>query len=235
MKSSLKPVPSLHKKLMLDQPLSRDTETAYRVISNAECAEPPVNLIREGEVLVSVELQEAAPFLVGEVSPNDHIECLSVERLDDSTVLSFGGIEQPIVEWALDYGITPGIIIARLERGMTVADAIVTPMAVAHAGQQLPIFHKKQADRRPRKRARRAISVRYSHDGEALTIGEWADRTGFCEHMIRKRLRTGWSIEQAVSTPPTPRGNRRTPPGWSPICPLPRGPARGAPRKSFPK
>lgn len=129
-----------------------------------------------------------------------------------ATILAHEGFEQPIKEWALDYGVTPGIIIARLERGMSVADAIVTPMAVAHAGQQLPIFHKQQADRHPQQeRERRPINVRHEHDGHALTVGEWARRTGLKEHTIRRRLRDGWSIEQAIGYPPMPPNGRRTP------------------------
>lgn len=212
MKSSLKPVPALHKKLMLDQPLSRDTETADRFVSNAECAELAVNLIREGEVLVSVELHEAAPFLVGEVSPNDHIVCLSVERLDDSTVLSLDGIEQPIVEWALDYGITPTIIIGRLERGTTIADAITMPMKTGYRGQKLSspdieAFIRTNSKRwgRERRRARKRNGPEpqtYTFDGKTLSIPEWSKLTGLKIVTIRARLYAGWDIAKALTSLP---------------------------------
>ncbi|MEW9838088.1 hypothetical protein [Mesorhizobium marinum] len=42
--------------------------------------------------------------------------------------LTHDGITQPIVEWALDYGIPPGLILKRLQRGMSVGPAITTPM-----------------------------------------------------------------------------------------------------------
>jgi hypothetical protein len=44
----------------------------------------------------------------------------TVEPINDSTLLLFEVVEQPIIEWALDYGITPAIIIGRLERGMSI-------------------------------------------------------------------------------------------------------------------
>lgn len=53
------------------------------------------------------------------------------------TILEHDGTSQPIIEWALDYGITPSIIIARLERGLSIADAITTPMQTGFRGQRL--------------------------------------------------------------------------------------------------
>ncbi|WP_311028215.1 hypothetical protein [Mesorhizobium koreense] len=57
-----------------------------------------------------------------------------------ATMIAFDGIEQPVTEWALDYGIAPAVIIARLERGMPVAEAITKPM-VAARGQKLSGEH----------------------------------------------------------------------------------------------
>lgn len=54
-----------------------------------------------------------------------------------ATILEYDGISQPITEWALDYGITPAIIIGRLERGEAIANAITTPMQLGHRGQRL--------------------------------------------------------------------------------------------------
>ncbi len=53
------------------------------------------------------------------------------------TILEHDGIQQPIVEWALDYGITPAIIIGRLERGVAVSEAITIPMQTGFRGQRL--------------------------------------------------------------------------------------------------
>ncbi len=119
-----------------------------------------------------------------------------------TTILAHDGIEQPITEWALDYGITPAIIIERIRRGVSIADAITTPMTVSHVRQQLPVFHKQQVDRPTRKQPkRRGFKVQYVHNGEALTIAEWAKRTGLKDHTIRSRLKSDWSIEAALTTP----------------------------------
>ncbi|MCZ7930828.1 hypothetical protein O9X90_00745 [Agrobacterium leguminum] len=53
------------------------------------------------------------------------------------TILEHDGIQQPVIEWALDYGITPAIIIGRLERGVAVSDAITIPMRTGFCGQRL--------------------------------------------------------------------------------------------------
>jgi len=45
-------------------------------------------------------------------------------------------------------------------------------------------------------------NVRLSHNGEVKTVAEWAEATGLRSDTIRRRLLNGWSIEQALSTPP---------------------------------
>lgn len=60
------------------------------------------------------------------------------------TELTFDGTTQPISEWALDYGITPAVIIARLERGLSIEEAITKPMVVAR-GQRLPSSKRRGA------------------------------------------------------------------------------------------
>lgn len=64
------------------------------------------------------------------------------------TILEHDGIQQPIIEWALDYGITPAIIIARIGRGLSVADAITRPMATGHKCQRLPVYSDDQRNTR---------------------------------------------------------------------------------------
>ncbi|MDW9841316.1 hypothetical protein GOB05_15210 [Sinorhizobium meliloti] len=123
-----------------------------------------------------------------------------------ATILEHDDIKQPILEWALDYGITPAIIIGRLERGMSIADAITTPMFVGHAGQRLPIFSCKQVHRGQRKPTNRVQSKRtdrsamtYTHNGKTLTLAQWALATGLSKNTIYGRLYAGWSIERALT------------------------------------
>lgn len=52
-------------------------------------------------------------------------------------LLTFYGITQPITEWALDYGITPGLIVRRLRHGLSPERAITKAMP-AKPGDRLP-------------------------------------------------------------------------------------------------
>lgn len=130
-----------------------------------------------------------------------------------STNLAHDGIEQSITEWALDYGITPGIIMARLERGVSIADAITMPMKVGHRGQRLPTFSRKQAAirtvshlppaprehhvrERPTGRAHNAKPIEY--DGLSLTVREWSKLCGVPFNTMYQRLRAGWAFADVV-------------------------------------
>lgn len=118
-----------------------------------------------------------------------------------ATNLAYDGIEQSITEWALDYGITPGIIMARLERGMSIADAITRPMRVGHIGQRLPFYSRKQMGaKRTHGRIRSGkLAKTYSHDGMTLSIPEWSRITGLKVGTIGARLRSGWAIADALT------------------------------------
>ena len=115
------------------------------------------------------------------------------------TILTFEGRKRSVKDWALDYGITPNIIIARLERGMSIADAITKPMQVAFAGQQLPIFSRlqKSVATKPRKRKKPV----YSFNGMTMTLDGWAALTGIREATLKTRIRTNWPLNLALTAP----------------------------------
>lgn len=125
-----------------------------------------------------------------------------------ATILENDGIKQPITEWALDYGITPAIIIARLERGETVAEAITKPMKVGHRGQRLPAIR-----RRPQRATNSdqvgSTSTTFTYSERTLTVAEWARLTGLTSGTLGARLRSGWSIDRALTTPPDKKRGRR--------------------------
>lgn len=134
-----------------------------------------------------------------------------------ATMLEHDGVKQSIAEWALDYGITPAIIIGRLERGEAIANAITAPMKVGHRRQRLPIYSRKQMASPQRhgqnsNSERRSIGTTYRHDGRWLTIAEWSDVTGLKIVTIRARLYAGWDIGRALSAP-TDRNGRDCEPG----------------------
>lgn len=127
-----------------------------------------------------------------------------------ATILEHDGMKQPITDWALDYGITPAIIIARLERGMAIADAIIKPMKTGYRGQRLPIFSKQQVPpRKKRTPSDHPATKTFTHDGNTLSLSDWAQQTGLKVKTLQSRLRKGWSLELALSEPTGARlGNR---------------------------
>lgn len=124
-----------------------------------------------------------------------------------SRTLTLDGITQPISEWALDFGILPEVIIARLERGWPVEQAITHPMVVA-PGQKLPASFTTPPRRRrgSRPAAQKRTGRRFQHDGHNLTIADWSERTGIGVATINYRLRQGLTFEQAIGLTTMPRG-----------------------------
>ncbi|MDW5318492.1 hypothetical protein [Rhizobium sp. PL01] len=90
MTSLLKPVSSLHKKLMFDKTLSSVGKTCF--LGQAKLAEFPVSVVTEGCALVTEEPQQIVPFVVREFPPFYH-DHLPVELIDDSTLLLLEGVE----------------------------------------------------------------------------------------------------------------------------------------------
>ncbi|WP_457586096.1 hypothetical protein [Ensifer canadensis] len=123
-----------------------------------------------------------------------------------ATILQHDGIKQPIIEWALDYGITPKILIGRLERGMTIANAITMPMKTGHRGQRLPVYSRKQLAA-PRSRPS-AHAKTYTYEGKTLTVREWSRLTGIKQTTIASRIRKGWSIDRALTAARDGRGRK---------------------------
>lgn len=126
-----------------------------------------------------------------------------------ATILEHDGIKQPIKEWALDYGITPAIIIGRLERGMSTADAITTPMRTGYRGQKLVsrdmetfiASNARRAAHEPSKPngPRGKTGHTYTHDGKTLTVKEWSELTGLQTGTIRLRIRSGWPSDRVFA------------------------------------
>ena len=80
--------------------------------------------------------------------------------MNAATIIEHDGTRQSVKEWALDYGITTAIIVARLKAGQTPAQAIETPI-IALRGQ---ILGKQAAVYPRRKKAPRKVPT-YTQDG----------------------------------------------------------------------
>lgn len=45
-------------------------------------------------------------------------------------------------------------------------------------------------------------NVRLTYRGETLTVAQWSDRLGFGRELLPSRIRRGWTVERALTTPP---------------------------------
>lgn len=50
------------------------------------------------------------------------------------------------------------------------------------------------------------MSRNITHDGQTLTIAEWADKTGQSPQLLHYRLNSGWPIADALTKPTGKRG-----------------------------
>ena len=128
-------------------------------------------------------------------------------------MITMDGITQPIVEWALDYGIYPAVITDRLAHGWAVERAITTPMIVAQ-GQRLSLTHLPNLAKygctpdRPRiRRSHTKQGKRLTFDGRCLTVREWSAVVGVSSHTIHHRIRAGLPIDQVLG-PALPGGRK---------------------------
>lgn len=85
---------------------------------------------------------------------------------------------------AEEYGIPPETIYGRIHAGMTLEEALI---------------HPKFASRDPN-----AVNV-LEINGITRTKKEWTELNGISRSLLSFRLKRGWSLERAVSTPPEPR------------------------------
>lgn len=119
-----------------------------------------------------------------------------------NSALAFDGVTQPIVEWALDYGIPATLIVDRLEQDWSVERAITTPMPTT-PGMKLPASSTRK-QRGKCGRPPRAITL----NGKTMIIDEWAKLLGIKPGTIRQRLSEGQDAEEALRPTRTPRQHR---------------------------
>jgi transcriptional regulator of acetoin/glycerol metabolism len=77
------------------------------------------------------------------------------------------------------------------------------------------------ARRRTRMRRRRGVPERQpsllTFQGETLRVAAWAKRAGIPRKTLYHRLRVGWSVERALTTPPGPSRCAATPTVEEPV------------------
>jgi hypothetical protein len=92
-------------------------------------------------------------------------------------------------EWARRSGLSIGTLQRRIESGMDASTALSKP---ANQGHRL--------DGSPRNQDRKD-AVQLTVGGRTRCLAAWARESGLSESCIRGRLRSGWSVEQALTKP----------------------------------
>lgn len=105
------------------------------------------------------------------------------------TEIEFEGVTQSISEWAIDYGILSSVIVGRLKKGWSVADAITKPVSVRR-GYRLPsLSDRRKAD---------AKTPRTRHP---FNLKAMCAQRGVKYGTVISRLHTGMSLEAALTKP----------------------------------
>jgi len=92
--------------------------------------------------------------------------------------IEVGGEQRTLQDWANRLGSDPQTISDRLARGWEPVDAVSTL---------------------PRSQAQGDVTL--TLDGRSQRLFEWAEETGLSSATISKRLKRGWSIDRALTTP----------------------------------
>ena len=122
--------------------------------------------------------------------------------MQPSTYVPMNGVTQSISDWAMDYGIPVSVILSRIHKGMDPEEAITKPMPVAR-GQRLPASRIRQAGK--------VISAtdELAHEGQTMTVAQWADAYTMPVTLVVGRLRCGWSTHRALTQPVPVTSQRR--------------------------
>lgn len=109
----------------------------------------------------------------------------SVEQMSNTTrnkYITFNGETLTISEWSRKLGFSRKLLGARIrEKGWSIEKALTTPL--------------------DEKRSHKSTPSLISHNGETLNLSQWSRKLGFNEKLVGNRLKKGWSIEKALTTP----------------------------------
>ncbi len=96
--------------------------------------------------------------------------------------LFYKGEELTVAEWSERYGINRFTLMQRVKKGWSMRRALTTPPC--------------------KKTSKRGNNRRITFRGETLSLYDWGKRTGICTVTIHLRLKSNWSIEDALTIPP---------------------------------
>lgn len=105
--------------------------------------------------------------------------------------IAFGDVEMTVMEWSKKLGVPVNTLNTRLARGWT--------------GEEC-LSGKRAGEKVPNKSARWI-----THNGETLTLTQWANRIGTPMKTLHRQLSRGWSIGDVIKGPRN-RGNENAEP-----------------------
>lgn len=103
----------------------------------------------------------------------------------DNRIIDFNGRRATIAEWAEDAGLPVSTLLNRLAADWPFEKAITTPSF----GNLMEHVNDRPTNRR------------IEYDGRTMTLAQWARETGIQHSTILRRIRLGWSIADALTTP----------------------------------
>lgn len=145
-----------------------------------------------------------------------------IPKAQRGRVLTHNGESLTILEWCERLGIDRGTIHARLRQGLPldrvlakkkIKAAACVPATRRIAGPSFAAAQRQRVARRSfeanaisakRKKGRAPKTITFG--GRSLTLQQWGDETGLSYFVIDRRLKNGWSVDEALSTPAGKRG-----------------------------
>jgi hypothetical protein len=131
---------------------------------------------------------------------------VNANNREASRIIEFGGRSLTITQWARETGLARQALETRLDAGWTVERALTEPSGALHG-----------------------LTVMLEHDGQTLPLQQWAKLVGVAGTTIHNRLRAGWSVERALTTPADRvrriewNGESRTVAEWSKVLGISKG------------
>jgi lambda repressor-like predicted transcriptional regulator len=156
-----------------------------------------------------------------------------------SRLISYNGKTQCRKDWAEEYGIDNNTLKQRLEHGWSMQEALTLPAYEKHPRYRLVSYRDRtqtvSAWAREYGLDFRVLFYRLNHEwsveealntarygvnhkkppmtylGKTQTSAAWAREYGISKSTLRNRIVKGWSIKDALTTPPSDRGFHRKP------------------------